>query len=388
MLSTSLLIFAATQVQARPVSVDLDGKSSITVPAERIGNYLYVNGVINGRPVRLVVDTGAGLNVLTWDAAKRLGIQGGSDTRAIGTGGADTRAKIVNLDEFNVGGVSVRNDAAVVVDLPAQLKADGLVGYSFFRHFATTFDYDSNQLIVNDSKQFKPSIDFASTELTVFNNHPHVGGVLDGVKGLLLLDTGNNGSATIYKWFADQQNLAGKWKTGAPKVAGKGVGGLSSGRATLAPTFQLGPVPTVPSILTIDGDVKGVFADRTVCANIGAEHLRRFRFTLDYPGMKAYFKKANAYMDPQRMDRSGMRVDYVDAKQVVIAVQDGSPAGRAGVKVGDAVTHIDGKPTSDLHPIGVLATFQGVSGTQIEVTLFGKGKSRTVKFTLEDLPVK
>jgi len=306
----------------------------------------------------------------------------------VGSGGADSRAKIVNIDEFNIGGVSVKNDAAVIVDLPAQLKADGLVGFSFFRHFATTFDYDSNQLIVNDSSLFKPSGALKSTELLVVNNHPHVGGVLDGVKGLLLLDTGNNGSATIYKWFADQQDLAKKWKTGAPKVAGKGVGGFSSGRATVAPSFQLGPVSTVPSILTIDGDEKGVFADRKVCANVGAEHLRRFKFTLDYPGSKAYFEKAMSFSEPQRQDRSGIRVDYVDGQQVVIDVQEGSPASRVGVRVGDVLTHINGRPTADLHPIGVLAAFQAAPGTQIEVTLLAKGQSKTLKLTLEDLAIK
>ena len=388
MLSTSLLLLAASQLQAPKVSVNLGSRASINIQADRVGNYLYVDGVINGKSVRLVVDTGAGLNVLTWDAAKRIGIEGGSATRAVGSGGADSRAKIVNIDDFNIGGVLVKNDAAVIVDLPAQLKADGLVGFSFFRHFATTFDYDSNQLIVNDSRLFKPSRALTSTELLVVNNHPHVGGVLDGVKGLLLLDTGNNGSATIYKWFADQQDLAKKWKTGAPKVAGKGVGGFSSGRATVAPSFQLGAVPTVPSILTIDGDEKGIFADRKMCANVGAEHLRRFKFTLDYPGKKAYFERANAYSEPQRLDRSGMRVDYVDGQQVVIDVQEGSPASRVGVRVGDVLTHINGRPTADLHPIGVLAAFQAAPGTQIEVTLFAKGHSKTLKLTLEDLAIK
>ena len=375
------------QIQAVPPSFDLGGKPSIMLQADRVGNYLFVNGLVNGQPVRLAVDSGAGLNVLTWEAAKRLGIEGGVETRANGAGTASQKAKIVTLSEFSVGGVTVKNDAAVVVDLPSQLQVDGLVGYSFLRHFATTFDYDNNQLIVHDPASFQPPKSATPSKMRIQSNHPHVTGTMDGVEGWFVLDTGNNGSATVYKWFAEQQQLDHKWKTGAARVAGKGVGGFVMGRRSEAPKFVLAQKTSAAGRLTLDLSGAGAFADKTVIANIGAEHLRRFRFTLDYPHKQAYFEPSMAYSDVFREDRSGIRADFVDGKQVVIDVQKNSPAGRAGIKVGDVLLAINGKPMSEQHPIAAVTAFQAAPGTNVKVQFQSKGETRELELTLEDLPL-
>ena len=46
---------------------------SLTLNLKVLGEHVAVEGTVNGQPLRLILDTGAGANVLTPEAAKRLG---------------------------------------------------------------------------------------------------------------------------------------------------------------------------------------------------------------------------------------------------------------------------------------------------------------------------
>lgn len=93
MISTT--VFAILLAQGP--SADLGGKSEIVVPATRVGNYFFVEAKINGQSLQLIVDSGAGLNVLTRAAADKLKITGGIDVQANGIGKDTTPAKIVTI---------------------------------------------------------------------------------------------------------------------------------------------------------------------------------------------------------------------------------------------------------------------------------------------------
>ena len=132
-LGIALLSLFQPQVEAK-----LPQSGEAVIRAERVGNYLRVKAIVNGKPLQLIVDSGAGLNVLTNEAAKIAGIDGGQAVQATGAGAGVTQARIVTVKEFRVGDAIVKGDAAVVLELPKVLNCDGLVGYSFLRHFATT----------------------------------------------------------------------------------------------------------------------------------------------------------------------------------------------------------------------------------------------------------
>lgn len=376
-------VFAHLAMQ-EPTS-DLGGKLEVTVPAKRVGNYFFVKGKIKGQELNLVVDSGAGLCVLTQKSAAKLNIVGGIPVQASGIGKNATPARIVTVPELNLNGALIKNEQFVVIDLPEILQCDGLVGYSFLKHFATTFDYDKNELRVADAKLFKPAAGAAASELKIHSNHPNVKATIGGKSGWVVLDTGNNSSGTVLKWLSDEQGLAKKWKSLPPTIVGRGVGGFVSGQPAITPAFDFAGVEAPSGNITLDLSGVGAFADKEIMANIGAEYLRRFIFTLDYPNKKAYFSKSKAFGAPFKFNRAGLRADFIDGTTKVVSLMSGGAAELAGVKVGEEVLAINGKPITEIHPLEISEPFNLTAGTKVTLKLRSKEGEREVSFVLIDL---
>lgn len=99
--------------------------------------------------------------------------------------------------------------------------------------------------------------------------------------------------------------------------------------------------------------------------------------------------------DVQRMDRSAAAPEgdtgLVITRQYylrVVAVRDGSAAARAGIRTGDYLRGIDGKPTRDLSIIDGNAMLRGPVGSSVKVTLIRGNAAEPHEVTLvrEKLP--
>lgn len=81
-----------------------------------------------------------------------------------------------------------------------------------------------------------------------------------------------------------------------------------------------------------------------------------------------------------RIPRIGIRPDYGDEQEGVLlgGVSDGGPAQKAGLKEGDRIIAVGGKPVKDLKAYMTLIANQK-PGEAIELKVLTKGKERTVK---------
>lgn len=59
---------------------------------------------------------------------------------------------LVVLDSLQVGGATVKGLTVGVFDLPAQVRADGLLGLDFLRHFRVTFEFDTGVLVLRERR--------------------------------------------------------------------------------------------------------------------------------------------------------------------------------------------------------------------------------------------
>lgn len=95
---------------AKQTVVRTGQQMQLTVPMALDGHY-YVNGSINGKPVRFMVDTGATYVAVSETLAARLGIPRGraaSFNTAAGTvQGSLSREQLVAIDDFSSGSLSV-----------------------------------------------------------------------------------------------------------------------------------------------------------------------------------------------------------------------------------------------------------------------------------------
>lgn len=85
-----------------------------------------------------------------------------------------------------------------------------------------------------------------------------------------------------------------------------------------------------------------------------------------------------------RIPRIGIRPDYGDGQDGVLlgGVSDGGPADKAGLKEGDRIVAVNGKPCKDLQAYMSLIASQK-PGQALELKVLSKGKERTVKVTPE-----
>jgi len=93
------------------------GPDRVRISAAQDGHF-YVDARINGKPVRLLVDTGATSTVLSQPAARAAGIDPGglSYNIQVRTANGIVRAAVVLLDSFAIGNATLRNERVLVTE--------------------------------------------------------------------------------------------------------------------------------------------------------------------------------------------------------------------------------------------------------------------------------
>jgi aspartyl protease family protein len=126
---------------ARVVGCEGDATRELRLPAARDGHY-YVDGAIDGKPVRFVVDTGASTVTVGGPDADRIGLPEGDPavfhTAAGDVVGRTVRGRTVRAACFDLSGMSV------AVSPP--MAGSALLGQNFLRHFDVTISSGTMQL--------------------------------------------------------------------------------------------------------------------------------------------------------------------------------------------------------------------------------------------------
>jgi clan AA aspartic protease (TIGR02281 family) len=119
------------------------------IPLHRSGNHFIVDArPADGRSIRLLIDTGASLTVLTPDVLEQRGIryQNTGRTGVFNTANGPVRAPIYKLDSLSVGDWHVNHLEIGVLDLSGRSVIDGLLGMNFLSHFQ--FFIDQNEALL------------------------------------------------------------------------------------------------------------------------------------------------------------------------------------------------------------------------------------------------
>jgi aspartyl protease family protein len=106
------------------------GKRIVEIKAGAHGHY-FARAEVNGRPIAVLVDSGASVVALTDDDARRAGVlvRSSDYTQRVSTANGFARVAPVVLDRISIGAITVRNVPAAVTQ-PGSL-ATSLLGMTF-----------------------------------------------------------------------------------------------------------------------------------------------------------------------------------------------------------------------------------------------------------------
>jgi predicted aspartyl protease len=124
--------------------------------------------MVNGRPARLVLDTGAAGIVLSHPAAERVGLTRVTDAtvRGIGDNAKMTGGYRAIAERFRIGDVEYRDAVISVADQSFVGIEDGLIGSNMLGEFLITLDFAGGKLRLDPLPGYHPGEEFADRTIS------------------------------------------------------------------------------------------------------------------------------------------------------------------------------------------------------------------------------
>lgn len=139
MLSELSIALADSHEEDKQVAV----QEVIGIPLYRRGNHFIVDArQDHGSNIRLLIDTGASMTILTHDVIAQSGLryQDTGRSAVFNTANGPVRASVYSLDSLAVGDWQVNQLEVGVLELNADSNFDGLLGMNFLRYFQFFID--------------------------------------------------------------------------------------------------------------------------------------------------------------------------------------------------------------------------------------------------------
>jgi len=333
------------------------GQSVAQIPFELNGSQIFLRVRVNGsEPLWFGLDTGASGTVINTATAEALGLKMEGSGRTTGAGG-QVQSSTVRGARLDIGGARLENLDAMTLALASiedamGHKMDGILGSEFFRRYVVELDYERLLIKLYEPAGFEYTGRGEGLPLTFALNHPYVRARVampgrEPVEGKFVLDTGSNFPLILLDSFVREKRL-GESLTKTLKVTGRGVGGEVSMPVGRTARLMLGsyslenPVTSFPQT--------GWFAREGAAGNIGSAILRRFKVTFDYSRSRMYLEPNERFNAPFEYDMSGLQfvTEGPSFKTVtILRVLSDSPAAEAGLRQGDEIVSIEGRPVTD-----------------------------------------
>jgi hypothetical protein len=330
------------------------------IPLDVRLHHLWFRGTVNGRDsLWFVLDTGAGGDCIRDSVADRLGLKGGRSRQAMGSGGSVPTRGLRGVD-LRAPGVELLGGAVTTLPLQevgatAGRHLDVIVGHPWLARTVATIDYTNQRLELRPAEGWEYRGDGAVIPVTFEDGHPYVTArvTLPGgapIEGRFVLDTGNVGALILGPEFVTEHRVL---ESVGPTVQGlaRGVGGQSMNPVGRVERLELGGFALERPVTTFRTPGPGQISAPGSAGNIGGAILSRFTVILDYSRKRMILEPNARLRDPFEYDMSGLRLraEGRDLERIVVArVQEQTPGEAAGLREGDAIESVDGRPSGEI----------------------------------------
>jgi hypothetical protein len=291
--------------------------------------------------LNFIFDTGSGGISLDSATALRLNVQTKESDRTI-RGIAGIRKvrfaynHILHLPGLDVDSLNFHiNDYDILSSVYGE-KIDGIIGYSFISRYIIKVDYDSLKISVHTRGRIKyPRGGWLMKPILV--NIPVASAAVKDVEevdGRFYFDTGAGMCLLLSSDFVED-SLILRSKTKWYYSQAEGLGGKTPMKQGVIRQFKLGPYKfrNIPSY--IFDDEYNITSYPYLGGLIGNDLLRRFNLIINYSTKDIHMTPNSHFRDPFDYSYTGLGMYYVDGAIRVLDVMTGSPAEKAGLKVGD-----------------------------------------------------
>lgn len=414
-----------------------NGKDDFKLSFELVNDLVVIPVEINGAELSFLLDSGVNSTILfsigeedslqlkNSEVIYLRGFGAGEPVKAIKTSGNKVRI-----------GEAVNNNLTfyMVHDNPVDLSnrlgipIHGIIGNDFLKDFVVELNYIKSELsaVQPDSYVSKQCRKCSDLDLHFFRNKPYVkiqGVIEDTLLPLnLVVDSGSGDALWIFTDINKGIQVPEKF---FPDYLGFGMGGSVYGLRTRIKSLNLGNLTlegvtaSYPDTLYLK-DI-GTFKSRN--GSIGAQILKRFHVTFNYPAKKLHLKPNKNNKEPFEYDMSGvvvahegftliqdllrnplaLRVDdpnhtaagklvYKSTYNVkyalkpqykIVELRPDSPAEKAGLKYGDVLMKINGRRAYNISLSKIASIMSSTDGKKIRLLIERDGKEKKISFALK-----
>jgi len=431
------IIFSYISALGQENFVIEDGKTNFKLSFELVSDLVVIPLEINGLELSFLLDTGVDATILfSLGDHQSLDLKNteGIFIRGLGEG-EPVKALRSSGNEMRIGKAVHKNlDLYLVFDNPISLSnrmgvpVHGIIGNDFFKNFIVEFNYIKKQLraFEPESYEYKKCRRCDEIQLTLFKNKPYINviGRIDNrqIPLNLLIDSGSGDAIWL---FSDKKKGINIPSKNFPDYLGFGIGGSIYGVRSRIKELKIGKF-NFPEITVSFPDTsffKGMETFESRNGSLGAQVLKRFNVTIDYPGRKMRLKPNRQFDDPFNYDMSGVviahdgfkfirdvmrsplafREDdvnntganlmiYKSSREVkyslepeykIVEIRPDSPAERSGLMKGDILLKINGKPSYKYTLSQIASLLSSTQGKKVKFQVERGGFKKTFSFVLK-----
>jgi hypothetical protein len=401
--AVSLTLIAVAPVFARgddlPTHRFKTGKSALAIPFELNSNKVFLPVRIDGGPERwFVLDSGCPVTAVDLTLARELGLPVKVQGQLTGAGEGTTTVGTTKVQSLSLPGLEwfPKSVWALAVSKPVAAyegrRIDGQLGVDFLEKFVVRIDYPGRKVDVFAPEAFEPAGKGTVVPLTKRGTYYTVRatlGLKDGksVEGRFIFDVGVRLPLLAATPFVNRNGLIEALGAGPLQTVGGGLGGETRAHPGRLKSLTIGDLKVDAPYVALSQEKRSFLAGDDTQGLLGGEIFRRYCLTLNFPAKQAIFTETPETQTSYEHDMSGLFLTAAgdDFRTFhVLSVVDSGPAARAGVRPGDTLVEIDGKPAAKWTLEQVRAAFKGAGATRV-LTLQRRDERLTVKLLLQRL---
>ena len=379
-------------------------KKSITINFKSSSNLIIIPVAINNSDtLNFILDTGVRYPIITelpFVNKLNLNFLQPINVKGLGEGEQLTAYRSGN-NVININGlVAYDQEIQMIISENFQIShilgipVHGLIGFNLFKDYVVRIDYTNNKITLTKPEYFtyKEKDKDIVLPLTFEQNKPFVRTSIvtdknEDVPVKLLVDTG----ASDALWLStNSDNRISLPENHIETFLGRGLSGDLFGKKGRIGAIWVGPLVLYEPIVAFPDNelVDQLIGKNDRNGTLGAEILRRFYVTMDYPNHRLILRPNSDIKDQFNYNMSGLEVTnpMPGAPIFLISnIRSNSPAYYAGLQENDQIIAINNSNHKTLNLNDINLLFQSQEERKIKMTVLRNGEQVKTEFFLKKM---